>query len=526
MMRPGWYRERMMRIGTIATGKGALRWGMSQLRKPQWMVFLPAITLAAFWIGGEKVLIIVALGTPLVFAIAGAFRFADPAPAALTEGLGNLGLRPQAIALLDAALRDAPVTGRTTACLVLQFDDAALMLERHGRAAQTEILTRSADRLCTSLREGDSVVRLEGGGFAVVLAPVRRLDLEIVIQMSARLQAALAAPISVNAARLHVTCSVGFCLAVRAPEPSGHALLDAAQIAADEALRNGPGALRAFAPDMARTRADREAQREDLELALDEGQIRAHFQPQISTDTGAITGFEALARWYHPERGLIPPCEFLPMLEDAGLSERLCEVMVYNALSALSRWDKAGLKVPTVAVNFSKAELRDPRLAEKLKWELDRFDLAPARLTVEILETVVAQTDNDVVVTNISALSRMGCGIDLDDFGTGSASITSIRRFALRRIKIDRSFVTRVDEDREQQKIVSAILSMAEQMGLQTLAEGVETPGEHAMLAQLGCGDVQGFGIARPMPVEETMDWIARHRARQATAPRIGHRTG
>lgn len=513
-----------MRFGSGTVGRKALRWGMAQLRKPEWMVFLPALTLAAFWLGGERVLILVSLATPLVFAIAGAFRFVDPPPAQVTEGLGTLALRPQVIALLNGLLRDAPVTGRTTACLVLQFDESALMLDRHGRAAQTEILTRSAERLCTALREGDTVVRLEGGGFAVVLMPVRRLDLETVIQLSARLQAALAAPISVNAARIYVTCSVGFCLAARSPEANGRTLLDAAQIAADEALRSGPGAIRAFAPDMARTRADREAQREDLEQALDEGQIRAHFQPQISTDTGAITGFEALARWHHPERGMIPPSEFLPLVEDVGLSERLCEVMVFNALSALSRWDKAGLKVPNVAVNFSKGELRNPRLAEKLKWELDRFDLTPARLTVEILETVVADTDNDVVVSNISALSRMGCGIDLDDFGTGSASITSIRRFALRRIKIDRSFVTRVDEDREQQKIVSAILSMAERMGLQTLAEGVETPGEHAMLAQLGCGDVQGFGIARPMPVEDTIDWITRHRARQTAAPRIGYR--
>jgi EAL domain-containing protein (putative c-di-GMP-specific phosphodiesterase class I) len=137
---------------------------------------------------------------------------------------------------------------------------------------------------------------------------------------------------------------------------------------------------------------------------------------------------------------------------------------------------------------------------------------------------VVAETGNDVIVSNISALARMGCGIDLDDFGTGHASITSIRRFAVRRIKIDRSFVTKVDEDRDQQKMVSAILSMAERLGLQTLAEGVETPGEHAMLAQLGCGDVQGFGIARPMPVDETMDWIERHRARPSAAPRISHR--
>ena len=513
-----------MRTGRMAGGKTALRWGMAQLRKPEWMVFLPAVTLAAFWIGGERVLILVALATPLIFAIAGAFRFEGMTPPVVTEAMGGVTMRPQAISLLDGMLRDAPLSGRTTACLVLQLDDATKILDRHGRAAQTEILARSAERLCASLREGDTVVRLEGGGFAIVLMPVRRLDLETVIQLAARLQAALSAPVSVNAARLYVTCSVGFCLAVRAPEPGGRAMLDAAQIAADEALRNGPGAIRAFAPDMARTRADREAQRESLEQALDEGQIRAYFQPQVSTDTGAITGFEALARWHHPERGLIPPCEFLPLLEDAGLSERLCEVMVYNALSALALWDKAGVSVPTVAVNFSTGELRNPRLAEKLKWELDRFDLTPGRLTVEILETVVADTDNDVVVNNISALARMGCGIDLDDFGTGSASITSIRRFALRRIKIDRSFVTRVDEDREQQKIVSAILSMAEQMGLQTLAEGVETPGEHAMLAQLGCGDVQGFGIGRPMPVDDTLDWITRHRARQTVTPRIGSR--
>jgi EAL domain-containing protein (putative c-di-GMP-specific phosphodiesterase class I) len=198
--------------------------------------------------------------------------------------------------------------------------------------------------------------------------------------------------------------------------------------------------------------------------------------------------------------------------------------MVYNALLALSRWDKAGYAIPTVAVNFSKSELRSPGLASKLQWELDRFDLPPERLTIEILETVVADSANDVVVANIAEISQMGCGVDLDDFGTGHASITSIRRFAVRRIKIDRSFVTRVDEDREQQRIVSAILSMAEQLGMQTVAEGVETPGEHAMLAQLGCRHVQGFGIARPMPVDETLEWISRHLSRQTGAPRISKR--
>ena len=493
------------------------------MRRPEMILFLPAITLAAFWYGGERVLVLVALGAPLVFAMAGAFQQSDPAPA-LPDALNGLGLRAQVVSVLDAILKDEPISGKTTACLVVQFDDIDQILDRHGRAAQTEVHTRSAERICATLRTGDLVARLEGGGFAIALAPVRRLDLETVVQMAARLQSAINVPISLNAQRLYVSASVGFCLAQRAPEPRGKALLDAAQIAADEAARHGPVAIRAYSPDMPRHRADRDALREELEAALDEGQIRAHFQPQISTDTAAITGFEALARWYHPERGLISPADFLPMIDDAGLSERLGEVMLFNALTALSRWDKAGHMVPTVAVNFSASELRNPRLAEKLKWELDRFGLEPNRLSVEILEHVVAESDNDVIVSNIAALARMGCGIDLDDFGTGHASITSIRRFAVRRIKIDRSFVTRVDEDPEQQKIVAAILSMAERLGLPTLAEGVETPGEHAVLSQLGCGDVQGFGIARPMPVDETMDWIERHRARPSAAPRFGLR--
>lgn len=501
-----------------------LRWGLGQFRRPELMVFLPAATLAAFWLGGERMLVLTALAAPLLFAIGGAFRLTSPAALGLPDSLTGLAMRPQIVSMMDEILRDTPITGMTTACIVVQFDDMADLLDRHGRAAQTEVLARSAERLCAALRTGDTVARLEGGGFAVVLGRVRRLDLESAVQICARLQSALSAPISLNGGRLYVTSSIGFCLGERAPAQGGAALLDAAQVTADEALRNGPGAIRAYAPDMTRSRADRDHLRQEMELALDEGQIRAHFQPQISTDTGAISGFEALARWYHPQRGLIPPGEFLPAIEDCGLSGRLGEVMLYQALLALSRWDKAGYKVPTVAVNFSKSELRNPGLASRLKWELDRFDLTPDRLTIEILETVVADTDNDVVVANIAAIAQMGCGVDLDDFGTGHASITSIRRFSVRRIKIDRSFVSKVDEDREQQKIVSAILSMAERLGMETVAEGVETQGEHAMMAQLGCGHVQGFGIARPMPVDETMDWIARHLSRLAGTPRIGKR--
>jgi len=265
---------------------------------------------------------------------------------------------------------------------------------------------------------------------------------------------------------------------------------------------------------------------DEARVALDDGQIRPWFQPQVSTDTGEVTGFEALARWQHPERGMIPPSDFLPILDQAGLFERLGEVILYHSLKSLTLWDKAGFKVPKIGVNFCSAQLRNPKLVDKIRWELDRFDLAPERLAVEILETVVADMQDDIITRNIAGLAKLGCSIDLDDFGTGHASIANIRRFAVGRIKIDRSFVMKVDTDPEQQRMVSAILTMSEQLGLETLGEGVETIGEHAMLAQLGCGHIQGFGLARPMPFSKTIAWMEKHRQKLAETPKIGRRTG
>lgn len=503
---------------------GQLRRIAAWIRRPELLVFLPAITLAGFWYGGERVLVALAIGLPFIFTFAGAFRFRTALAA--PDSLSGMIQRPQLLAMMDTILAAEEATGQTTACLVVLLDDADRVLDRHGRAARVEVLSRSADRMMGAMRGGDVLARLEGGGFAIALAPVRHIDLESLVQIAARLQEAVQVPTSLDGTRIHMTASIGFCLAARAPEHRALALFDAARLAAEDALRNGPCAIRAYAPDMARKRADRDAFRAELETALDGGQIVPFFQPQISTDTGAITGFEALARWQHPDRGLVAPGEFLPMIEEAGLTERLGEVILYHALGALMRWDKAGLSVPSVGVNFSGVELRNPKLADKLKWELDRFDLTPDRLSVEILESVVADADNDVVVTNIAALSRLGCRIELDDFGTGQAAIANIRRFAIGRLKIDRSFIVRVDQDREQQQMVSAILSLAERLGLDTLAEGVETPSQHAILSQLGCGHVQGFGIARPMPFEDTMEWIRRQQSRAVRAPKIGHRAG
>ncbi|MDR7126297.1 GGDEF domain-containing phosphodiesterase [Pseudotabrizicola sp. 4114] len=486
------------------------------------LVLLPAVSVAAFWFGGEVALLTLAIAVPVAFALIGLRRMRSRVPD-LAPGYDGFATEARFVANLDQVLAGVAIHGRTTACFVLMFDELDMLVDRHGRLAFDRVMMRTGERLGLSLREGDVVARLAGHGFAVSLGPVRRFDLEAAVQMAVRLQSAVSAPLAVDDMTVYPSLSVGFCLADRAPAPLGGPLLDAAQAAADEALRNGPAAIRAYQPDMARRRADRAALRAGLEHALDEGQIRPWFQPQLSTDTGEISGFEALARWHHPERGIIAPSEFLPLVEDAGLSERLGEVILYGALSALTRWDKAGHHIARVAVNFSASELRNPRLPDKLKWELDRFSLAPPRLTVEVLETVAARSDNDVIVTNLARIAELGCGIDLDDFGTGQASIANIRRFAVRRIKVDRCFVSRSDTDPEQKRMVAAILSLCDRLGLDTVAEGVETPGEHVTVAQLGCGHVQGFGIARPMAVEETFGWIARYEMGRARTSQIRH---
>jgi EAL domain-containing protein (putative c-di-GMP-specific phosphodiesterase class I) len=345
------------------------------------------------------------------------------------------------------------------------------------------------------------------------------------VRIAGRVQLVAQQPMQLGPDTLQLTCCIGFSHARQIGAASGRAILDAAQIATDEAMRHAPAAIRPYTAELARDRADRDALRSGFAAAVADGQIRAYFQPQVSTDSGAVSGMEALARWQHPDRGLLSPGAFLPAIEGTDLMALLGEAMLTQSLEAVRGWDMAGLRVSSVSVNFSARELADPELPERLLWQLDRHGLSPARLTVEVLESVVAKDGDDIIVRNIRRIAEMGCGVDMDDFGTGNASITSIRRFALRRLKIDRSFVRAVDSNRDQQQLVTAILSLAERLGLETLAEGVETQGEHAMLAQLGCGHVQGFVVARPMPVEETAPWLAGHSARLAKALLIGVRS-
>lgn len=487
------------------------------------LAFLPAICLGAYWLGGETTLITTALGLPALLALTNIVSLSSMHVIS-TDGVTALPLRPAVIDAIDQTLDAQHATGRTTACITLAIDDFRGLETSFGTETAQDILRTTARRLADTLRDHDIVARLDGPRFAIALAPVRRADLETLIQLSSRIQAALSEPLSVDATKIYVTASIGFCLPARAPGQSGAAFLDAAEAALADARSNGAGSIRAFTPGAIQTTLDRGSILADVGDALENGEIVPWFQPQISTNTGTVSGMEALARWVHPEKGVTPPAEFLSAIEESGLIERLGEIILYHSFTALQTWDRAGFNVPTISVNFSATELSNPKLVDKIRWELDRFEFDPSRLTVEILENVIASSDNDTITRNIAALSQLGCGIDLDDFGTGHASIANIRRFAVKRIKIDKSYVSRCDVDRNQQDMLAAILTMAERINLQTLTEGVETVGEHAMLAQLGCDHVQGFSISKPLAFEKTLDWMDAHRQKLAQTPQIGRK--
>ena len=442
------------------------------------------------------------------------------APVPDCDPLTKLPPRPYVIEAIDKALEKPGQKHFSSACMVFDLDDFHRFNETWGRDAADNLLCISADRIGAGLRTEDLVARLDADAFAVHLAPSERLTFDAILAVAERILRALSEPIVVNGVTAYTSASAGFAMPRNLTQPTGAKMLAAAERAMVEARSEGRGTLQLYSSEMSLAAKVDHALADEVSAALDNGQITAWMQPQVSVDGSEVLGMEALARWHHPDRGAISPAEFLPAIEAAGRNERLSEVMLAHALRSLRSWDQAGYAVPCIGVNFGAAELRSPRLVDKIKWELNRFDIPPDRLCVEVLESVMAQTDNDLVVRNIRALGEMGCRIDLDDFGTGNAAITSIRRFRVSRIKIDRSFVRHVDSDGEQQRMIQAILTLAKQLRVEVLAEGVETPAEQNTLKTLGCAAVQGFGIARPMHQEAIPAWLMDHRRAHPTARR------
>lgn len=240
-----------------------------------------------------------------------------------------------------------------------------------------------------------------------------------------------------------------------------------------------------------------------LRRALERGQMQLHYQPQKSLQDdegdGAIVGAEALLRWQHPELGSVSPAEFIPIAESSGLIISIGEWVLRSAVQQMKAWTAAGMGQIGVAVNLSTVQFKQQNLPELLGQMLAETGVAPARLELELTESVAAD-DPDAAMTMMNRLRAVGVRMSIDDFGTGYSSLSYLKRFKVYKLKIDQSFVRGITDDADDQAIVSAVISMARSLGLRTIAEGVETAAQMDHLCQAGCDEMQGYLLSRPMP--------------------------
>lgn len=471
-----------------------------------WLLVFPVAAVIAWTLGEPAVAMALVAVLPACMVLDGRLLLRRDAGAARERPPAAMA-RAAIQRIVDDVLEDCARRDRTTAVLHVQIDDLHVADAGWGDAAGTRIMDRVVQRVAATMRGQDAVMRTAEDCAVVVLAPTRRADLDVVMGIVDRLQAAIAEPISFDGRSVRVHSYLGLCTEAMAPARTGAAMLAAADCALRIARRQGCDSVRAFNPDMREQVETDHRLATQVDDAFEEGRILPWFQPQIEARSGRLVGFEALARWDHPELGLLLPERFIGTIASAGRSAELGERILTASLDALVAWDRAGMDVPCIGVNVSLEQLCDPRLADRIAWQLDRHDIAPSRVAIEILETVTLRGGDETVMRNVRALREAGFRLDLDDFGTGAASIAHIAQFGVHRIKIDRSFVQDIDQDPARRELVAAILALAKRLGIDTLAEGVETPGERAALVALGCPHLQGFGIAEPMPFEDTLSW-------------------
>ena len=424
----------------------------------------------------------------------------------------------EVVEALDATLARTQGYARNAIVMVAQVDDLDHLYRQYTGVDVDGILRKLSDRMKGGILRRDMVRRLDGGQFAIVLSPLYGRSTDDVLLLAGQVQALLAAPLRISDTDIHVSVSIGCALARSENLETGADMLEAARIALVEARAQGPAGLRFYVAAMGEQVRERRALGKSIHAAMQSGDILAYFQPQIALDSRKVSGVEVLARWKHREKGLISPGVFLPILAEVGLMRSLGRLMLRDALRALAEWQASGLVVPTISINMCADELRDVGIVQDITKQLRTYNIAPERLVIEVLETVYAGDQSDPIIRNLALLAKLGCKIDLDDFGTGHASIKSVRNFSVARIKIDRSFITDVDHDPDQQQVVKTILSVAQNLSVATLAEGVETEAEIRHLAASGCGHAQGFAIAHPLPATEAFAWMMAHRAPEASA--------
>ncbi|MBD9391381.1 EAL domain-containing protein [Acidovorax sp. ACV01] len=425
---------------------------------------------------------------------------------ALFDALTGLPNRVLLARKLQECMDQARQSGRQLGVAYLDLDGFKPVNDRLGHGAGDRLLVVVAGRLTRALRPMDTVARLGGDEFVILMPELESVD--GCERMLHRVMESISAPYTLDTERVVVTASIGFTVFPQ-DEADADALLrhaDQAMYAAKQAGRN-----RFHQFDAAQERALQllREQGRHLRDALAAAQFTLYLQPKVDMRSGAVVGAEALTRWQHPERGLVSPGEFLPLLEGTELEIDFGEWVIEAALTVLEQLQAYGLPLP-LSVNIAAQHLQNPDFADWMAQCIARHPSVPGHLVeIEITESA-ALYDLTAVAQTLTALRALGVVVSLDDFGTGYSSLTYLRRLPMDTLKIDQSFVHGMMGDPGDLAIVQGVIGLARSFGYRVIAEGVETVEQGQMLLQLGCMQAQGYCIARPMPLEEFIGWIPR----------------
>lgn len=402
---------------------------------------------------------------------------------------------------LEAEVLAARRTRQSLSVLFLDLDGFKYVNDVLGHEWGDTLLEIVASRLRARMRDNDIVARLGGDEFAVVLPG---LDVTAASAVAERIASALTVPYQLNGQTIIVGASIG--IALLAGSADAQTLLRQADIAMYGAKRRRAG-IRIFSDADDEQVANRLMTASSLQDAIAEDRLVLHFQPQLRIGDASIVGVEALLRWEHPERGLLPPAAFIPIAEELGMMGRLTEWVLRTGLRQLKRWQRHGY-VFRMAVNLSAQDLRDPRLAETVVRLLAAYDIPAERLCVEITETAVT-ADVDRALEFLCKLAEIGVRISIDDFGTGYSSLALLRRFPVSELKIDRTFVIGMENDADDAAIVASTIELAHRLSVDVVVEGVERRTTQAAVARLGADIAQGHSIGEPMTAEDFERWFA-----------------
>ena len=408
-------------------------------------------------------------------------------------------------ALLNTRLHDAVKQAEETdgplTLLLMDLNRFKEVNDTLGHQAGDVLLQQVAQRLQHELRAGDTVARLGGDEFSVILP---QTDLPNAVQICRRLLHALEQPFSLDGHPANIGGSIGVALWPVHGRDS-EALMRAADVAMYVAKRSHAG-YTVFAEELDDSSPDRLTLLGELRAAIDENQLALHYQPTIDMETNEVLGVEALVRWNDPKRGLVGPDQFIPLMDQLGLSGRLSDWVLNRALEDAAGWHRAGLDM-TVAVNLSAQTLHDPALVATVAELLARWEIEPTHLMLEITESSI-MVDPQRAADVLAELRVTGVQTAIDDFGTGYSSLSYIKRLPMDALKIDQSFVRSMTTDSRDWAIVRSAIELGHNLGFTLVAEGVEDYATYAMLASLGCNRAQGFCISGPLPANALVAWL------------------